>query len=102
RRHTRSTRDWSSDVCSSDLPLDGRRALWWPRTIDIDALGAAAARLAGEHDFRAFTPTETEHDAFRRDVRAATWEVAGDRLDFVRSEERRVGEGCRSRGEAAN
>src|SRR5207247_7205560 len=21
RRHTRSTRDWSSDVCSSDLPL---------------------------------------------------------------------------------
>src|SRR5207247_5563744 len=22
RRHTRSTRDWSSDVCSSDLPLD--------------------------------------------------------------------------------
>src|SRR6266536_3750446 len=23
RRHTRSTRDWSSDVCSSDLSLDG-------------------------------------------------------------------------------
>src|SRR5207247_7491236 len=35
RRHTRSTRDWSSDVCSSDLggggqgllSLDGRRVL---------------------------------------------------------------------------
>src|SRR6266496_1928291 len=28
RRHTRSLRDWSSDVCSSDLPVDleGRRA----------------------------------------------------------------------------
>src|SRR5437588_6269643 len=24
RRHTRSLCDWSSDVCSSDLPLDGR------------------------------------------------------------------------------
>src|SRR6266704_5789718 len=24
RRHTRSKRDWSSDVCSSDLPLSGR------------------------------------------------------------------------------
>src|SRR5699024_11673154 len=23
RRHTRSKRDWSSDVCSSDLPLQG-------------------------------------------------------------------------------
>src|SRR5438105_5860832 len=30
RRHTRSTRDWSSDVCSSDLapPLLFRRALF--------------------------------------------------------------------------
>src|SRR2546429_4771459 len=23
RRHTRCSRDWSSDVCSSDLPVDG-------------------------------------------------------------------------------
>src|SRR2546428_11428025 len=27
RRHTRSDRDWSSDVCSSDLELVDRRAL---------------------------------------------------------------------------
>src|SRR5207247_7240881 len=26
RRHTRSTRDWSSDVCSSDLGAAGRAA----------------------------------------------------------------------------
>src|SRR5437868_13080147 len=25
RRHTRSKRDWSSDVCSSDLPASSRR-----------------------------------------------------------------------------
>src|SRR6266513_6291488 len=25
RRHTRSKRDWSSDVCSSDLPGEGKR-----------------------------------------------------------------------------
>src|SRR5438105_9857695 len=25
RRHTRSTRDWSSDVCSSDLILEGTK-----------------------------------------------------------------------------
>src|SRR5882757_3760143 len=28
RRHTRYWRDWSSDVCSSDLILDGGRSLW--------------------------------------------------------------------------
>src|SRR5690349_23998757 len=27
RRHTRSLRDWSSDVCSSDLMATGRRVL---------------------------------------------------------------------------
>src|SRR5256884_1495596 len=28
RRHTRCSRDWSSDVCSSDLDLRGGVALW--------------------------------------------------------------------------
>jgi tRNA pseudouridine38-40 synthase len=64
-------------------PLEARRALWWPRPVDLDALTAAAALLVGEHDFRAFTPTETQHDVFQRDVRAAAWERDGDRLDFT-------------------
>jgi len=64
-------------------PLESRRALWWPRPIDPDALEAAAALLPGEHDFRAFTPAETQHEAFRRDVRAAAWERDGDLLDFT-------------------
>jgi len=64
-------------------PLEVKRALWWPRPIDSDALVAAAALLAGEHDFRAFTPTETQHDSFSRNVLAAAWEREGDRLDFT-------------------
>src|SRR5438105_9462598 len=28
RRHTRSTRDWSSDVCSSDLPTNWQQPDW--------------------------------------------------------------------------
>ena len=64
-------------------PLDARRALWWPRPIDEDALAAAAALLPGEHDFRAFTPAETQHEVFRREVRAAAWARDGDRLDFT-------------------
>jgi tRNA pseudouridine38-40 synthase len=64
-------------------PFEARRALWWPRPVDEDALAASAALLIGDHDFRAFTPTETQHDVFRRDVRAAAWQRTGDRLDFT-------------------
>ncbi|MCS7008102.1 MAG: tRNA pseudouridine(38-40) synthase TruA, partial [Gaiellaceae bacterium] len=38
-------------------PLAARRALWWPRPVDEEALRDAATLLLGEHDFRAFTPT---------------------------------------------
>ena len=33
----------------------------------------ARRRCAGTHDFTAFTPTETEHVRFERDVRSAAW-----------------------------
>jgi tRNA pseudouridine38-40 synthase len=49
------------------------RALWWPHPVDRGALDACAAALAGTHDFTAFTPTETEHVRFERDVRWAAW-----------------------------
>ena len=64
-------------------PLEAKRALWWPRPVDPAALRAAAALLPGEHDFRAFTPTETQHDVFVREVLRAAWEGDGHRLDFV-------------------
>jgi tRNA pseudouridine38-40 synthase len=64
-------------------PLEARRALWWPRPVDEAALAAAAALLTGEHDFRAFTPAETQHEVFRRDVREAAWERGGDGLEFT-------------------
>jgi tRNA pseudouridine38-40 synthase len=63
--------------------LDARRALWWPRPIDLDSLREAAALLQGEHDFRAFTPTETQHDVFLRDVLEADWTPADRELDFT-------------------
>jgi tRNA pseudouridine38-40 synthase len=63
--------------------LDARRALWWPRHVDLDALRAGAALLAGEHDFRAFTPTETQHDVFLRHVLVAAWERIDERLEFT-------------------
>ncbi len=64
-------------------PLEARRALWWPRPLADDSLHAAAVVLLGRHNFRAFTPTETEHQIFRREVRAAAWERRGDYLHFT-------------------
>ena len=64
-------------------PFAARRALWWPRPLDLDELHAAAALVPGEHDFTAFTPTETQHDVFVRTVLAAAWEERGDELHFT-------------------
>src|SRR5690606_39726717 len=40
RRHTRFSRDWSSDVCSSDLPFLRRQARRAPRLVFAVALVA--------------------------------------------------------------
>jgi tRNA pseudouridine38-40 synthase len=64
-------------------PLRARRSLWWPRPLDDDALAACAAALVGEHDFTAFTPTETQHEVFGREIRAAAWERRRDELHFT-------------------
>ena len=64
-------------------PLRADRALWWPRPLDVDTLHAAASRLLGEHDFRAFTPTETQHESFRREILDAGWERRDDELHFT-------------------
>ncbi len=55
-------------------------ALWWPHAIDLDALHECARALRGTHDFTAFTPTETDHVRFERDVLRAEWRVAPDEL----------------------
>jgi tRNA pseudouridine38-40 synthase len=63
-------------------PFERGRALWWPRPLDEDVLVASAAGLEGTHDFTAFTPTETEHVRFERDVMRAEWRRDGDLLEF--------------------
>lgn len=63
-------------------PFEARRAWWNPRPLDVDALAEAAQLLLGEHDFRAFTPTETQHDVFVRTVLAAAWHRRGEALEL--------------------
>jgi tRNA pseudouridine38-40 synthase len=63
-------------------PFEVNRSLFHPRPLDVARLNAAAALLVGEHDFRAFTPTDTQHDSYFRIVERAEWIDRGDTLDF--------------------
>jgi tRNA pseudouridine38-40 synthase len=54
-------------------PFEAGVALHWPHRIDEAALAACGEALAGTHDFTAFTPTQTEHVRFERDILRAEW-----------------------------
>src|SRR5207245_3008175 len=80
RRHTRCYRDWSSDVCSSDLSpaktpavrrANGRRwtSGWWAGRSPLHSMGKRLSKR-------------------RKSTASPLW----------RSEERRVGKECRRRG----
>jgi tRNA pseudouridine38-40 synthase len=63
-------------------PFEARLAWWYPRPLDRAALDESAALLLGEHDFRAFTPTETQHEVFVRNVIEARWIDGEDVLEL--------------------
>jgi len=54
-----------------------RRALHWKYPIDRAALDTCAALVAGQHDFTAFTPTQSNHSRFERRVTRAQWVEEG-------------------------
>jgi tRNA pseudouridine38-40 synthase len=83
-RHSARSRSYLYRVLarSAPSPFERNRALWWPHRYDLDALRACAAALPGSHDFTAFTPTQTDHVRFDRDIHAASWDRDGDLLAF--------------------
>lgn len=83
-RHSARSRSYRYRLFTRETPspFETRRSWWFPRPLDENGLAAAAAALAGEHDFRAFTPTQTQHEVFIRVVERAEWVRCGDHLDF--------------------
>lgn len=63
-------------------PLRARRALHHPRPVDHELLDAAAALIVGQHDFTAFTPSQTSHQFFHRTVYESFWRECDDELVF--------------------
>ncbi len=58
---------------SAPDPLERGRALWWPHRLDREKLRACAELTTGTHDFTAFTPTQTDHVRFERNVLGCEW-----------------------------
>src|SRR5215203_5849536 len=56
RRHTRYWRDWSSDVCSSDLPVSGVASPMWQTNNTVWALDVANNVVYAGGQFTAVRP----------------------------------------------
>ena len=54
-------------------PFESGISLFWPHRVELEALQDCAGTLPGSHDFKAFTPTQTKHVRFERDVLTAEW-----------------------------
>ena len=61
-------------------PFELGRAWHQPRAAGMDELNELASALVGTHDFTAFTPTQTDHVRFKRDVMRAEWVQAGEHV----------------------
>jgi tRNA pseudouridine38-40 synthase len=67
---------------NSPSPFEQGRTLWWPHRMDRDALLACAEALVGTHNFTAFTPTQTDHVRFDRNILSASWTFSDDLASF--------------------
>src|SRR2546422_11735742 len=94
RRHTRCSRDWSSDVCSSDLKFgedlrsedpEAALAVEDLKSYGLPGMGLGVRLLLAAGDRFFVYPTKLREYQARY------------RGSFLRSEERRVGKECRSR-----
>ncbi len=63
-------------------PFETHRSWRYPYPLDEERLARSAELLLGEHDFRAFTLTETRHESFVRVVESAAWHRRGDALEL--------------------
>jgi tRNA pseudouridine38-40 synthase len=58
---------------SVQSPFEWGLSLFWPHLVYPGLLERCAEQLLGTHDFTAFTPTDTEHVRFERDILRAEW-----------------------------
>src|SRR5690606_40762186 len=96
RRHTRFSRDWSSDVCSSDLIIG--KCTWLIKLLDLPTFRQEYVKIiltvSNERNSYIHYKWKTEIDSdkiLNLDTENNT------EAEKLRSEERRVGKECRDR-----
>src|SRR5206468_7555187 len=95
RRHTRSDRDWSSDVCSSDLnsrELDRRSRF---TEAILESIPTGVLSIASDGRIQRSNRALSKIFPIEQVERATRLEDLFTREDTARSEERRVGKECR-------
>src|SRR5690606_40434120 len=96
-RHTRFSRDWSSDVCSSDLMLDagfqqvGADFPVFLHPISHEEYALARTERKQGRGYQGFSVHASPDVTLREDLKRRDLTV-----NAMRSEERRVGRECRS------
>src|SRR5207249_8609471 len=97
RRHTRSKRDWSSDVCSSDLTQDDVFDAMEPVISGVFEEFAKGKPVTRKWPRIPFAEAVRKYGSDKPDLRNPI--LMQDVSEHFRSEERRVGKECRSRME---
>jgi len=74
-RHDCTSRAYCYRVIAQEArpAIERSHVLHWTYPVDVKALYECAALLTGIHDFTAFTPTDTYHVRFEREVFSASW-----------------------------
>src|SRR5690606_40309311 len=88
RRHTRFSRDWSSDVCSSDLA-----SVEPEMAFEVEGVNDRVQLAALERQFQACQAKQLMQQGVHL-IDPSRFDLRGN---LTRSEERRVGKECRSR-----
>src|SRR5699024_11837926 len=96
-RHTRSKRDWSSDVCSSDLRKKGVFMIYFDQAASSFPKPPEVAQAVAEAiNEVAANPGRGGHKLARQAAEIIVQTRAITARLFGRSEERRVGRECRT------
>src|SRR5690606_40941791 len=96
RRHTRFSRDWSSDVCSSDLlTIDSKNNIY---ITDLET--KSVLKVTDKREVESFLLQSDLYLGEKTNQNSFPYGIAVDNKDnvylTVRSEERRVGKECGS------
>src|SRR3546814_19259883 len=88
--------DWSSDVCSSDLGLQlGAGGKLAEELFGVDAVGIASEAGVAEHSAQGAAGSDFLDQVIgNTSFETGDQRIAVDRVDGLRSEERRVGKEC--------